>query len=599
MKPSVRILLLASLLPMLAACVPSHRQVLRAQNLVSANIEHAVNCHRADHCAASSGLYDLVAASHDKRNRAVILDLGEDALIARLNLIHAARDSISIQTYIWANDDAGNLVLDALVAAARRGIHVRVLADQLASFNDLEQLARLARTHINFELRLYNPTLHEAETGAFGYVVGGLCCFSNLNQRMHNKLLLVDGHVGITGGRNYENRYFDWESDFNFLDRDVLVAGPVALEMRSSFFLFWNHPRAVKLTALRDVSAQLIRDGPDSTGWQTPQYKQLDRVQRVLEQAADPDYIRSHFLLRAHSVDDVEYFSDRPGKTDHPSKHKRELTAHLMKMVATAGEEIVLQTPYLVISKRAQQIFRQLQKERPDVRILISTNSLASTDAFAVYAVSHKYVRRYLAVFNFNIYEFKPHPVDGPRMIAHFHELSGEDEQGAGSRGRNTEVPLTSGGVRVSLHSKSMVVDKQFVMIGSHNFDPRSDDYNTEAGIIIRDRAFAAVVRAAILADMRPGNAWVVAKRQADDMLGRINRALAKLSARLPIFDLWPFGYATSYQLKPGCPVMLREDPRFYACHDAVGEFPEVALPLKTIYTHILTGFGAGFSSVL
>ncbi len=595
----IRILLLISLLPMLAACVPSQHQVLRAQHLVSTNIEHALNCQRADHCAASSELYNLASANDDKRNHAVILDLGEDALIARLNLIHAARDSISIQTYIWANDDAGNLVLDALVSAARRGVRVRVLADQLGSFNDLEQLASLARTHVNFELRLYNPTLHEAVTGAFGYVVGGLCCFSNLNQRMHNKLLLVDGRIGITGGRNYEDRYFDWESDFNFLDRDVLVAGPVAEEMRSSFSLFWSHPRAVQLTALRDVGARLISDGLDAPGWQTPEYERPDRVLRVTEEAADPDYIRSHFLLRAHSVDDVEYFSDRPGKTDNPSKRDRELTAHLMKMLATADEEIVLQTPYLVISKRAQQIFRQLQKDRPDVRILISTNSLASTDAFAVYAVSHKYVRRYLAVFNFNIYEFKPHPVDGPRMIAHFHELSGEGEQGARARGRNSEVPLTSGGVRVSLHAKSMVVDKQFVMIGSHNFDPRSDDYNTEAGIIVRDRNFAAIVRASILADMRPGNAWVVNKREVDGMLGRVNRALAKLSARLPIFDLWPFGYATSYQLKPGCPVMLREDPRFYDCHDAVGEFPEVALPLKAIYTRILTGFGAGFSGVL
>ncbi|MGB8635890.1 MAG: phospholipase D family protein [Rhodanobacteraceae bacterium] len=590
--------LLLLLLPMLTACMPSQRQVLRARHMVSSNIEHGVSCQRRDHCAADSGLYALAAQGKGNRNQAVILDLGEDALIARLNLIRAARQSISIQTYIWANDDAGKLMLDALVAAARRGVHVRILADQLASFNDLEQLATLARTHVNFELRLYNPTLQSAETGAFGYFVGGLCCFSNLNQRMHNKLFLVDGHIGITGGRNYENRYFDWDSDFNFLDRDILVAGPVAQDMRASFFLFWNHPRAVKLTLLRDVSAQLIRDGPDAPGWQPPRYERADRVQRVLEEAADPAYIKSHFLLRAKSLKDVEYFADRPGKTDNPSKRERELTAHLMNLVSTASQEIILQTPYLVISDRGQRIFRKLQKERSRVRILISTNSLASTDAFAVYAVAHKYVRRYLAVFNFNIYEQKPHPVDAPRMIAHYNELSGSGAR-VGNRGRYSAVPLTTSGVRVSLHAKSMVVDKQYVMIGSHNFDPRSDDYNTECGIIIHDRDFARVVRASILATIRPGNSWVVAKRQVNGMVGRINRALAKLSAALPIFDLWPFGYATSYQLKPGCPVMRREDPRFYACYEPVGEFPEVALPLKTIYTRIITGFGAGMSDML
>ena len=598
MSSTLRTWMLLLLLPVVTACVPSHRQMMRARHMVSSQIEHTVRCPERNHCAADSGLYELSAAGKDNRNRAVILDLGEDSLIARLNLIHAARRSISIQTYIWADDDAGKLMLDALVGAARRGVHVRILADQLGSFNSLEQLARLARTHVNFELRLYNPTLHTAETGAFGYVIGGLCCFSNLNQRMHNKLFLVDGRIGVTGGRNYEDRYFDWDSDFNFLDRDILVAGPVASDMRDSFLLFWNHERAVPLTRLRDVSAQIISDGPSAPGWKTPVYDRPERVYRVLQQAADPAYIRSHFLERAHVLNDVEFFADRPGKTDNPSKRERELTAHLMNLVSTASEEIILQTPYLVISDRGQRIFRKLQKEGSRVRILISTNSLASTDAFAVYALAHKYVRRYLAVFNFNIYEQKPHPVDAPRMIAHYSELSGSGAI-SGKRGRYSEVPLTTSGVRVSLHAKSMVVDKQYVMIGSHNFDPRSDDYNTECGIIIHDRDFARVVRASILANIRPGNSWVIAKREVDGMLGRVNRALAKLSAALPIFDLWPFGYATSYQLKPGCPVMLREDPRFYACYEPVGEFPEVALPLKTIYTRIITGFGAGISDML
>ena len=598
MTATRRLLVLLAILPVLTACVPSHRQVVRARQVVATSIDHSLQCRRADHCAQPSGLYDLGGPAHTTSNRAVVLDLGRDALVARLNLIRAARHSISIQTYIWVNDDSGKLVLDQLVQAARRGVHVRILADQLGSFNDVEQLARLARSHVNFELRLYNPTLHEAKTGAFGYVVGGLCCFSNLNQRMHNKLFLVDGRIGITGGRNYEDRYFDWDSEFNFLDRDILVAGPVAHDMRASFLQFWNHPRAVRLTDLRDVSAQLIRDGPGAPGWQVPHYERPDRVRRVLDDAADPAWIRSHFLLRAHLLRHAEYFADRPGKTDHPGKRERELTAHLMQMVATASDEIVLQTPYLLISGKAQQIFRKLARERPEVRILISTNSLASTDAFAVYAVAHKYVRRYLAVFHFNLYEFKPHPADAPRMIANFHELAGKGGA-AGPGGRYQRVPLTSPGVRVSLHAKSMVVDRRWVMIGSHNFDPRSDDYNTESGIIIDDPDFARIVRASILADIRPRNSWVVAKREADGMLGRINRALAKLSARLPIFDLWPFGYATSYQLKPECPVMLREDPRFYACHEVVGEFPEVALPLKTIYTRILTGFGAGISSML
>ena len=45
---------------------------------------------------------------------------------------------------------------------------------------------------------------------------------------MHTKLLLVDGRVGISGGRNYQDDYYDWDREYNFRDRDLLIAGPVA-----------------------------------------------------------------------------------------------------------------------------------------------------------------------------------------------------------------------------------------------------------------------------------------------------------------------------------------------------------------------------------
>ena len=43
------------------------------------------------------------------------------------------------------------------------------------------------------------------------YAVAAACCWRQLNRRMHNKLLLVDGDIGITGGRNYQDDYYDWD----------------------------------------------------------------------------------------------------------------------------------------------------------------------------------------------------------------------------------------------------------------------------------------------------------------------------------------------------------------------------------------------------
>ena len=101
--------------------------------------------------------------------------------MARLNLIRGARKSIDIQTYIWAKDDAGMLVLDELVKAARRGVQVRILADQLGSLNDPKLLSRLARASVNLHIKLYNPTFDSAHSNYVEYAASVLCCFRKFN----------------------------------------------------------------------------------------------------------------------------------------------------------------------------------------------------------------------------------------------------------------------------------------------------------------------------------------------------------------------------------------------------------------------------------
>jgi len=82
-------------------------------------------------------------------------------------------------------------------------------------------------------------------------------------------------------------------------------------------------------------------------------------------------------------------------------------------------------------------------------------------------------------------------------------------------------------------------------------------------------------------------------------VLGNISQWLGDISASLPLFDLWPFRYATSYDLKPGCGPLLPSDPAFYRCYTPVGDFPDVAISPKLIYTRFITAFGAGVKGVL
>nr|WP_255324799.1 hypothetical protein [Rhodanobacter sp. OR444] len=137
-------------------------------------------------------------------------------------------------------------------------------------------------------------------------------------------------------------------------------------------------------------------------------------------------------------------------------------------------------------------------------------------------------------------------------------------------------------------------------MVGSHNFDPRSDHYNTESGVIVYDHDFAGQLRRSILRSTQPENAWVIAPRQPKvPMLTDINQAIGSFSESLPLFDLWPFRYATSYDLKPGCQPLRATDPNFYACYEPVGDFPDVALSPKLIITRLITAFGVGAKGIL
>ncbi|HEX7341391.1 MAG TPA: phospholipase D family protein [Rhodanobacteraceae bacterium] len=620
---TIRILWLTLALAALTGCALSRQQIRKADQVIAAAQAahpHTI-CPRTDHCAQPSPFLAQArkAAAATTPGHPVhyvtLLDHGEAALAARLNLIHAARHTIDLQTYIWADDDAGNLVLNALVNAAERGVKVFVLADQLFSFNNLEQLATLARTSPHFKLRLYNPTFHDAETSPLQFAASIVCCFNRFNQRMHDKLLLIDDAVGITGGRNYEDRYYGWGADFNFRDRDILVAGPTAAhEMADSFALFWHNSRSAPLAALRDVNRQILADGPDAPGWTTPRFAQPARVARVRRQAEDPAWLRKHILAHSMRVGDVNYFSDLPAKTDDPHRKKaHELTLHIMRMVAGAKHQIVLQTPYLVLSHRARRIFKlQHGREHPP-QVIVSTNSLASTDAFFTYARTYKHLKRLIKDYGFQIHELKPHPADAALSIAPPASTQGKAATPNGAtehrpadkymlrRGARAQpAPLYTKGVRIGLHAKSIVVDDHFAMIGSHNFDPRSDHWNTESGVIIDNRRFATALRADILADTQPQNAWTVAPRVQDiPVISDLNRAISTVSDHLPWFDLWPFRYATVYALKPGCTPLPPTAPDFHQCYTSVGDFPGVDLPFKTIYTRLITGFGFGLSGIL
>jgi len=147
---------------------------------------------------------------------------------------------------------------------------------------------------------------------------------------------------------------------------------------------------------------------------------------------------------------------------------------------------------------------------------------------------------------------------------------------------------------RVSMHAKSLVVDRRTSLVGTHNFDPRSDRFNTESAVIIDDAPFADRLAAVLLRDMAAGNSWVIAPvERGPAPLYRLSRLVESVSMALPLFDLWPFRYATSWEADPDCAPLEPGQPGFHDCHRDVGDFPEVDSAWRRLLTRLAAAFGA------
>lgn len=577
----------------------------RTARVIEAARDRTITCRSDDRCALAS---PVLAAARAPGNRLALLDDGADALAARVHLVRAARRSIDIQTFVFADDDAGRLIVAELVEAARRGVRVRVLSDQLNSLDNIRVLADVARVHANLSFKVYNPTFGEARTEPLEFVAGALCCFYRFNQRMHNKLWLVDGVAGITGGRNIENTYFGWGDTFNFTDRDVLALGEVGAEMQRSFEMFWSHEAAVDVGKLNDVAARILAEADGKAApvaVEQLRYVDGQRVGLLTARAQDPEWIARTLVDTAHPVAEASYFSDSPakharGRKRDPEGMSRSISQRIGGLIAGAEREVLLQTPYLLISGKAEKIFEDLRKRNASVRVIASTNSLAATDSFVVYAVAYKHRRVYLRRLGFEIYEYKP--TEGMRLESEdpFLPDLGIDWPGLDDvRARRDPVPMAAEGMRRTLHAKSLVIDEKIGLIGTHNFDPRSADLNTEAGLIVTDAAFARRLASSIRSAIEPQNSWTVARRAPAPGVSEFNETISGFSASLPLFDVWPFRYATSHELKPGCAPLSSQAPGFYDCYVAVGDFPAVKVPLRTLYTRFVVAFGVGLTPIL
>jgi cardiolipin synthase C len=441
---------------------------------------------RASDSWLDKALQDRVAR-HQPASGFHLVSAGIDGLLLRLELIDKAHSSLDLQYYIFRCDDSGRLVQQALLHAADRGVHVRIITDDGETVAGDEKLLLLA-AHPQIEVRVFNPFEYRGHNA----VLRGLDFLfhkSRLDYRMHNKLLVVDGTVAVTGGRNIGDQYFQVNPESQFGDDDVLVAGPLVARLALEFAEYWNSPATVdanKLARYHDAPARLAR------------YRDELRAPHPLLEAYAAQFeqrLQSDEPLRSIVADDSQltwaegvlvYDSPEKRRIKQGERFGRLMYRPIEDKIAATRSELLMITPYFVPVRDEERLLAD--RVRHDVRVRILTNSLPAAPDLLAQAGYMRH-RRTLLQDGVKLYEIRT-------------------DLGS-TRGSGEPRKLTRYGT-YALHAKLFVFDRTAVFVGSMNLDQRSVKLNTEMGLIIASDHLADALTARFNALTSPENAYEV-----------------------------------------------------------------------------------------
>ncbi len=451
-----------------------------------------------------------------EKTGAYILEKGEESLLGRAWLTQNAVRTIDVQYFIWSSDNIGTLAAEQLLSAAERGVRVRVLVDDTL-IDAQDKTLLLLSAHPNAHIRIYNPNLRVG-VNFWQRMGNAFTKFRAVNQRMHDKTAIFDGVAGITGGRNMADEYFDFDHEYNFRDRDVLLLGPAVTEMSENFEEFWNsefaHPVEVLLDHIsRDLTAAEVQEKSRALHAYAADPKNFEPQIRQAITGAPGQFPA---IVDAMSWGDVSFISDIPGKNsgEEGLGGGGESTERLIAAVKNAKSSILIQSPYLIMPEGGIELFEELVNR--GVRIRISTNSLASTDNLQAFSGYHGQ-RKALLEAGVELYEFNPYPAIRDKLIERYPRIA-------------VNNPV------FAIHAKSMVIDDKTLFIGTFNLDPRSANLNTEVGMLADNAELARQLTESIELDIDPSNSWqTTSDFNPDTSVGSMKRVRLWFNSILPL----------------------------------------------------------------
>jgi putative cardiolipin synthase len=452
------------------------------------NNDFCSNIHRNDSVTLSNKL-EVFNNQMESQTGVYVLEDGSGSMVARAWLTEYAEKTIDIQYFIFSTDNVGLIACDYLIRAADRGVKVRIIVDDIMVDADAEDIL-MFNSHENISVKIYNPGVNLGKN-IFQKIGKFTSDFKSANQRMHNKTFIVDGKVVITGGRNIADEYFDYDHEYNFRDRDVLLLGKASKMVNQSFDDFWNSSLSQNVSDVIQTTSQNLSS--------------INRFDNLHEYACNPDNFWPQVRDRIEALPDtfksivesgklvwlneVRFVSDKPGKNDDENGLGGGgiSTSALVDLIKNAKTTIDIQTPYLITTDYSQSLFKEAVDRGVKIRIL--TNSLASTDNIEAFS-GYQSERQNLLKTGVRIFEFRPDAAIRKKI------MTGE------LKSVIIKEPI------FGLHAKTMVIDNEITVIGTFNLDPRSANLNTECIAIINSLEIAKSVLAGINEEFKPENSW-------------------------------------------------------------------------------------------
>lgn len=391
-----------------------------------------------------------------------ILDGNPAAWAARWRLLARARTTIDTSYFILSQDVFGMAFLGHLLKKAEEGVRVRILLDAQGRLmsratREIDCLPALVGAS-KVDIKVYRPMPLRVAQALL--TLNPLVAAAST----HDKIIVVDGQTGLTGGRNIEAVYFADPSELSdaFHDVDVAIESrEAAAFLTDAFQVLYESDQAKPIRASRDGKlAHCLRDmraayhavndwlraapaAPETTvhpvghpnSWRED-IAQFMSLRGILNREAEPPY-RGEVRI----VNSLPRF----GSSNDP------ISRSLLQLLAASSSDVFVENPYVVLTQRLVSAMEDTGER--GVPITIVTNGPLSTDNALSWQVFHE---------------------RWPELLA-----------------RVPGLRLFVNGTHHNVHSKFAVFDQQLTLLGTYNLDPISMTINGEIALVVWSPAFA------------------------------------------------------------------------------------------------------------